>query len=453
MIILHKAAPIIYWTTARAKNPLPVISWLDDEEDGSIIFENAKAGDFILDENFQSQKYALEGVAAVAVNDELLEIADGSSVLFHVFKDGGARVFGIEDKITNKTFFWADDIGWYKTNSGEEFDNWWAYDILNAGTNVVRPLVMLAGGDPQGCSKLKTAYSNYNGSGGIAGFVAKQAVDGVVQLFSDIKAGGHKRSQALLTIWYTPMSVPATGLAAKMVGVLSKKLINTGIKLGGKTLQRWAFVTALNVEIFAFNVQSLDYTFKNGFYKSSAKKVLYTIENIRYNTDINPAITNGSIELVQDATGTIGWRKAVAQAGRQFSLLGEEALGGHSIARHGPQLTLLEMEQRVLGTHPTIPQSRSALRFETQVIHEDAVNKAFTQYGDEIDVFFANPNNTYKEWTFDYGSKVGSGYTNTGTLNNPVSLAVTSNKVTISIKRVANSPRGYRLESAFPDIR
>jgi hypothetical protein len=52
-------------------------------------------------------------------------------------------------------------------------------------------------------------------------------------------------------------------------------------------------------------------------------------------------------------------------AGRQFSLLAEEALGGHSIARHGPQLTLLEMEQRVLGTHPTIPQSRSALRFET----------------------------------------------------------------------------------------
>jgi hypothetical protein len=48
---------------------------------------------------------------------------------------------------------------------------------------------------------------------------------------------------------------------------------------------------------------------------------------------------------------------------------------------------------------------------------------------------------------------VGSGYTNTGTLSNPVSQAVTSNKVTISRKRVANSPRGYRLESAFPDIR
>lgn len=143
----------------------------------------------------------------------------------------------------------------------------------------------------------------------------------------------------------------------------------------------------------------------------------------------------------------------VVGAGRQISLLAEEALGGHSIARHGPQLTLLEMEQRVLGIHPTIPQSRSALRFETQAIHEDAVNKAFTQYRDEIDAFFANPNNTYKEWTFDYGSKVGSGYTNTGTLSNPVSQAVTSNQVTISIKRVTNNPRGYRLESAFPDVR
>jgi hypothetical protein len=145
--------------------------------------------------------------------------------------------------------------------------------------------------------------------------------------------------------------------------------------------------------------------------------------------------------------------EVVAKGGKTLNLLAEEALGGHSIARHGPQLSLVEMEQRVLGAHPTLPQSRSALRFETKAIHEDAVNKAYSHYIDEIDNFFQNPINDYKEWTLDYGSKVGSGYTNTGTLNHPVSVPVTSNKVTISIKRDLNSPKGYRLESAFPDVR
>ena len=74
-------------------------------------------------------------------------------------------------------------------------------------------------------------------------------------------------------------------------------------------------------------------------------------------------------------------------------------------------------------------------------------------YADEIEAFFKNPANDYKEWTFDYGLKVGSGYTNTGTLRNPISSSVNSNKVTISFKRDINSPRGYRMESAFPDIR
>jgi len=131
----------------------------------------------------------------------------------------------------------------------------------------------------------------------------------------------------------------------------------------------------------------------------------------------------------------------------------EELLGGHSKARHGANLSMVEMEQRVLGTHPKIQQSRHALRFETEAIHIDAVNKVFKEHKDEIEVFFSNPNNVYKECSLDYGSKVGSGYSNIGTLNNPISQAVTSDKITISFKRVANNPTGYRLESAFPDVR
>ena len=54
----------------------------------------------------------------------------------------------------------------------------------------------------------------------------------------------------------------------------------------------------------------------------------------------------------------------------------------------------------------------------------------------------------YKEWTFDYGSQTGVGFTNTGTRRNPSIQAVTTNKVTISLK--AHSAGGFYLESAFP---
>lgn len=124
-----------------------------------------------------------------------------------------------------------------------------------------------------------------------------------------------------------------------------------------------------------------------------------------------------------------------------------EDAGGHSIERHGSDLSLEEMEQRVLGEHPTMPQSRTAMRFDSEAIHQDAVDKAFDTFKSDIDNHFANGGD-YKEWVFDYGSQVGEGYTNTGTRRNPVASQVTSNKVTIALK--PDGAGGYTLDSAYP---
>ena len=127
----------------------------------------------------------------------------------------------------------------------------------------------------------------------------------------------------------------------------------------------------------------------------------------------------------------------------------EESLGGHSYERHGADLTLIEMEQRVMGTNPNLPQSRSALKFESLEIHQDAVNKAYQHYKTEIDTHFEN-GGEYREWEFDYVSQTGSGYINTGTRRNPVPQFVTTTKIIIAFNVNAISPRGYYLVSAYP---
>jgi hypothetical protein len=132
---------------------------------------------------------------------------------------------------------------------------------------------------------------------------------------------------------------------------------------------------------------------------------------------------------------------------KQIDLHTQEGLGGHSIDRHGAQVKLSELRQRVLGTHPTHPQSRSAMKFNNEHTHANSVEAAYLHYKTEIDAHFA-AGGGYKEWTFDYGSQTGVGFTNTGTRRNPSIQAVTTNKVTISLK--AHSAGGFYLESAFP---
>jgi hypothetical protein len=142
-------------------------------------------------------------------------------------------------------------------------------------------------------------------------------------------------------------------------------------------------------------------------------------------------------------------------AGKKIRLGGidisaEEAAGGHSIARHGSHLTLRDMEERVLGTSSLMGQSRSALKFISNQIHEDATSAAFAAHKSDIEAHFSTPGTDYMKYSHDFGSIVGEGYTNTTTRNAPTSLRVTTTKVEIAVIRDASDPRGFRIDSSYP---
>lgn len=132
-----------------------------------------------------------------------------------------------------------------------------------------------------------------------------------------------------------------------------------------------------------------------------------------------------------------------------IDLAGQEALGGHSLERHSSQVSLSELRDRVLGNHPTMPQSRTAMKFTNGHTHAEAVNQAYLRFQAEIEQHFASGGG-YREWTLEYGSQTGVGFTNTGTRGNPVLQSVTSEKVTLSFDRHPTASGGFYLVSAFP---
>lgn len=158
---------------------------------------------------------------------------------------------------------------------------------------------------------------------------------------------------------------------------------------------------------------------------------------------IKEVVFEGTKKEIRRKSNTLG-------SSLKIDLLEEERLGGHSIERHGPHLTMQEMEQRVMGTHSTLGQSRSALRFENVAVHVESTNAAYDYYRSEIDAHF-KAGGDYREWEFEFGSITGSGYSNTGTRSNPIrSSRITSTKVKIAFEPDVNSPRGYKLVSSYP---
>ena len=128
----------------------------------------------------------------------------------------------------------------------------------------------------------------------------------------------------------------------------------------------------------------------------------------------------------------------------------EEALGGHSVARHGHGIPIVEMEQRVLGTHPNLNQSRSALKFDDASIHQSSVDDAFNNYKAEIKAHF-DAGGGYKTWgPYETGGRVGEGFHNYSTLSNPTATHVTTSKVNIAFRPDPDHPDGFMLDSAYP---
>lgn len=95
-------------------------------------------------------------------------------------------------------------------------------------------------------------------------------------------------------------------------------------------------------------------------------------------------------------------------------------------------------------------QSRSALKFDGDLLHEDAVSQAFNSKKADIEAHFNSGQTTNFELEYDFGSQVGTGYTNTGTLSDPTSFAVKSTKVKLVFKADPTNPTGYILLTAYP---
>jgi hypothetical protein len=123
--------------------------------------------------------------------------------------------------------------------------------------------------------------------------------------------------------------------------------------------------------------------------------------------------------------------------------------GCHSKTRHGTQLTPNDLQLRAKGEHPTLPRAKTSTKFDSEQLHDDAVNTAFNQHKADIEAHFANGGG-YKEWDIDYGSQVGSGYYNSGDYGPGAILnEVTSTKVKITFDKDLTNPTGYKMISAY----
>ncbi|MBN2006767.1 MAG: DUF4157 domain-containing protein [Anaerolineae bacterium] len=138
----------------------------------------------------------------------------------------------------------------------------------------------------------------------------------------------------------------------------------------------------------------------------------------------------------------------------EVDLAEQELLGGHAIERHGPAIPLSELEQRVEGKHPTMPQSRTALVFKDADTMGRVINQALAANGTYLRAYFASGNTETLELpVFDVGVSIGKGYTNVGSIKHPQSQIVPESQVTkVQLVFVYDpaSPTGYRLLTAYP---
>lgn len=65
----------------------------------------------------------------------------------------------------------------------------------------------------------------------------------------------------------------------------------------------------MNIEIFRYSLENGQFVFINSLRSAANAVVVYTIRDIRYVTDVNPAVRLGTVELVKDAAGNIFWRE------------------------------------------------------------------------------------------------------------------------------------------------
>lgn len=126
----------------------------------------------------------------------------------------------------------------------------------------------------------------------------------------------------------------------------------------------------------------------------------------------------------------------------------EERKGGHSLARHGAHLSMEDMEKRVLGTHPVLPQARTAMKFNSEAEHKNSVNEAYDKHREDISDHFQN-GGLYRTWELDKKG-IGVGYTNIQSRKNPLVEKVEQGEGVKIAFAPDSSSHGFRMDSAYP---
>lgn len=176
------------------------------------------------------------------------------------------------------------------------------------------------------------------------------------------------------------------------------------------------------------------------------------IQSKQIKTVSNSHLFNSSKSNIVTQFGLIDWSKQYILptflGGHEINLENEEANGGHSLARHGAHIPLLSLQQRVMGIHPTMPQSRTAMKFNSLAEHRNVVNEAYQANKGVINGHFGGGGGYYTSHYAKAG--VGTGFTNTGTRAAPVPVQIVVGTGVDIAFAPTGTPRGWRMDSAYP---
>jgi len=187
--------------------------------------------------NAYRQRISLEPVTAT-IGGQQIKIKKGGSAI-QVQKKGSTAwlTIGVVDR-KGRSFIWDEKNKWFVNSAGDEYNNPWYMDMLNAVQKSVEPVVGMAVDWETHGSPLYSIRQSYETSGvnGWGSFFAQALKSGVYEGWDDFKAGGHRRSQLLLTLW-TGASASYTsggGFTLGASGRVTRRTIRQALKNSGK---------------------------------------------------------------------------------------------------------------------------------------------------------------------------------------------------------------------------